>query len=71
MQQDDQKSRTCGWVTTYRKDLSRSLREPFYTTNPLYVAQHKEWDWQECDYAEAERGVQRQMGDVPTSGDAA
>jgi len=27
------------------KDDSRTLAEPFYATNPLYVAQHKEWDW--------------------------
>lgn len=68
---ETQEQKQVGWVTTFRKDLSKFLTEPFYTTNPLYVAQQKEWDWQECDYAEAERGVQRQMGGDSPAGDAA
>ena len=50
----------CGWVTMGTKDLSRNLMKPFYSTNPAYVAQHREWDWMECDYREAEREVYRQ-----------
>ncbi|MFB9123307.1 hypothetical protein E2553_00180 [Paraburkholderia dipogonis] len=49
-----------GWVTTAKKDGS-VLIDPFYTTNPLYFAQHDEWDWQPCDAALAEREVARQM----------
>lgn len=68
---ETQEQKQVGWVTTFRKDLSKFLTEPFYSTNPLYIAQHKEWDWQECDYATAEQGVRRQMGEDPTNGDAA
>jgi hypothetical protein len=50
-------ARDGGWVTTRTKDGSQTLQEPFYSTNPLYVAQHKEWDWQECDAALARREV--------------
>lgn len=71
MQQKTQTDGRRGWVTTYKKDLSQFLREPFYTTNPMYVAQHKQWDWQECDFATAEQGTRRQMGDTPVDGDAA
>ncbi|MFL9918828.1 hypothetical protein PQR75_26290 [Paraburkholderia fungorum] len=51
-----------GWVTNRKKDGSQTLREPFYSTNPMYVAQHKEWDWQQCDAALAELEVSRAMG---------
>lgn len=71
MQQDDQKSRTCGWVTERKKDGYQTLSEPFYATNPAYVAVHKEWDWQECDYAIADREVKRSLGINPSNGDAA
>jgi hypothetical protein len=62
MQQTDEVSTGIGWVTTRKKDGSQTLREPFYATNPMYVAQHKEWDWEECDAALAEREVSRSMG---------
>jgi hypothetical protein len=58
----EQEAVTTGWVTTEKKDGSQTLREPFYSTNPLYVAQHKEWDWQECDGALAEREVSLATG---------
>jgi len=67
----EQEALTVGWGTTQKKDGSQTLREPFYSTNPMYVAQHKEWDWQECHFAVAEQGVRRQMSEDPTPGDAA
>ncbi|WP_433693242.1 hypothetical protein [Paraburkholderia phenoliruptrix] len=42
---ETQEQKQVGWVTTFKKDLSKFLAEPFYATNPLYVAQHKEWTW--------------------------
>jgi hypothetical protein len=62
MQQTLEQTSAIGWVTTGKKDGSQTLREPFYSTNPLYVAQHKEWDWQECDGALAEREVSLATG---------
>jgi hypothetical protein len=58
-----------GWVTKEKRDGSQSLKEPFYTINPMYVAQHKEWFWQECDYRLAERECHRQLsGSYPQDG---
>jgi hypothetical protein len=51
--QTEQITASGGWVTKRKKDRSQTLCDPFYSTNPMYVAQHKEWDWQECDYAVA------------------
>lgn len=57
MRQTDHTPSCSGWVTKRKKDGSQTLREPFYATNPMYVAQHKEWDWQECDYTVAAAGL--------------
>jgi len=45
-----------GWVADRMKDGSRTLPQPFYTTNPLHVPQHKEWTCRACGYDVAERG---------------
>lgn len=49
-----------GWLTVSTKDGKQRLSAPFYATNPAYIAQHKEWDWQECDGEYAADMIQRE-----------
>ncbi|WP_322040084.1 hypothetical protein [Burkholderia diffusa] len=60
MEAMSEQEQRCGWVTAGMEDGSIRLREPFYSTNHLYVVAHKEWDWQECNRTVAEREVFRQ-----------
>lgn len=50
---------TSGWFTVQTKDGKKRLDNPFYATNPAYIAAHREWDWVKCDGELAAAEIQR------------